>query len=310
MKIALPSDYRDSLASLPASVQAHWYKTLDEALEAVVGADAMWYHLDPREAPRVLAAGPALRWLSTVGAGMDRWPLEVLRERGMLVSNGAGLASVPIAEYTVALMLAVGRGLETILNANRRGEWDPKGPGDRELNGSRALVVGYGHIGQAIAERLRPFGVEVTGVRRRPDGASGVIGAEAWQARLGEFDWVILANPLTAQTRHQLGAAEIAAMKPGAWVVNIARGELIDDAALIPALRSGHVGGAVLDAFATEPLPPDHEFWRLENVIVTPHISWKSSRSRRRAADLFLANLDSFLRGEPLSNLVDLEAGY
>jgi phosphoglycerate dehydrogenase-like enzyme len=310
VKIAIPADYREHLAALPADVEPAWYSSLDEAVEAVPGAVAMWYHVDPREAARVLAAGSGLRWLSSVGAGMDRWPLDVLRGRDLVVTNGAGLASIPIAEYTVACMLAAGRGLEAILTANRKGEWDSKGPGDRELNGTKALILGYGHIGQAIAERLRPFGVDVTGVRRRPDGMPGVIGSAQWRDRLQEFDWIILANPLTDETRHQLGGPEVAAMKRTAWIVNIARGGLIDDDALLPALREGRVGGAILDAFSVEPLPADSEYWRLENVIVTPHISWKSSRFKPRAATLFLANLDRFRRGERLTNIVDLDAGY
>ncbi len=310
MKILLPSDYRQYLTLLPEGVEAAWYTSLEEAVEAVPGAIAMWYHVDPREVGRILAAEPGLRWLSSVGAGMDRWPLDVLRARGVVVTNGAGLASIPIAEYTVACMLAVCRGIESILAANRRGEWDSKSPGDRELNGSQALIVGYGHIGQAIAQRLRPFGVEVTGVRRRPDGTPGVIAADQWRARLHEFDWVILANPLTDETRHQISGGEVAGMKPDAWIVNIARGALIDDDALLPALREGRIGGAILDAFTVEPLPADSEYWRLENVIVTPHISWKSGHFKPRAAALFLANLDRFRRGEKPANVVDLDAGY
>jgi len=311
VKIALPSDYAEHLAALPPGVEPAWYRSVEELVEAVADAEAAWYHVDPREAGRILEAGPGLRWLSSVGAGMDRWPLELLRERrDLVVTNGAGLAAIPIAEYTIACMLAVGRGMESILAANRRGEWDSKSPGDTELKGTRALIVGYGNIGRAIAERLRPFGVAVTGVRRRADGSPGVIGSDAWRERLGEFDWVILANPLTAETLRQIGPAEVAALKPGAWLVNVARGGLIDDDALLPALREGRVGGAVLDAFAVEPLPPDHEYWRLENVIVTPHISWKSSRAKARAAALFLSNLNCFVRGEKLANVVDLDTGY
>lgn len=310
MKIALPTYARDVLGSLPPQIEAHWYSSLEEAKAAVADAAAIWYHVDPQDVAAILEAGPQLRWISSIGAGMDRWPLEVLRGRPIVVTNGAGIHAIPIAEYTVACMLAVGRGLEAILTANRKGEWDADGPGDRELNGTRALIVGYGHIGQAIAERLRPFGVAVTGVRRHPQTTPGSIGSDQWRERLGEFDWVILANPLTKETRHQVGPAEVLAMKPGAWIVNIARGGLIDDAALLPALRSGRLGGAILDAFTVEPLPPDSEYWSLENVIVTPHISWKTSRSRQRAAEMFLANLDRFRRGEPLLNVVDIEAGY
>ena len=310
MKIAVPSEMREFLDDLSTAVEVSWYATKEEALEAVRGAEAIWYHLDPAAAVEILDVEPGLRWLSTIGAGMDRWPLDELRSRPITVTNGAGLAAIPIAEYTVGTMLAAGRDLRAIFAAQARSHWDPSVAGSRELHGRRALIVGYGSIGRAIGERLRGFGVEVVGARRLPDGTPGVIGADQWRARIGEFDWVILASPLTAQTRHQLGATEIAAMKPGAWIVNVARGALIDDAALLPALRDGLIGGAILDAFETEPLPAQSEYWTLPNVIVTPHVSWKTTRARRRAAQLFTANLERYLGGQPMLNIVDLAAGY
>lgn len=310
VKIAFPTAYRELLGDLPADVDPAWYGSLDELEVAVVGAVAIWYHLDPRSIERVLDSEPGLRWISYANTGMDSWPFDAIRGRDLLITNAAGLAAIPIAEYTITCMLAAGRGLAAILTANRRGEWDSESAGDRELNETSALIVGYGKIGQAIGSRLRAFGVDVTGARRHPDGTPGVIGPNQWQDRLGEFDWIILTNPLTPATRHQIGGPEVAAMKPGAWIVNIARGGLIDDDALLPALRSGRVGGAILDAFTVEPLPADSEYWRLENVIVTPHISWKSSRFRQRATAMFLANLERFRRGETLTNIVDLDAGY
>jgi phosphoglycerate dehydrogenase-like enzyme len=180
----------------------------------------------------------------------------------------------------------------------------------KELNGKRALVYGYGGIGRAIAERLRPFGVSVTGVRRRPGGEAGVIAVEDWEARLPDTDLLILSVPLTGATRALVGKDQLARLPKGAWIANIARGALIDHDALIAALRSGHLGGAYLDVTDPEPLPPESELWSLPDVIITPHASWATEHLMERAAEIFVANFDRYLRGEPLRNVVDIEAGY
>ena len=149
----------------------------------------------------------------------------------------------------------------------------------------------------------------MVGARRHP-AAVGEIGAGAWRDRLGEFDWVILASPLTESTRAQVGAAELAAMKPTAVLVNIARGGLIDETALAGALREGSIAGAYLDVTSEEPLPSESPLWTLPNLVLTPHSSWASQRVMARAADLFLDNLDRFRAGRPLRNVVDLQEGY
>ena len=150
----------------------------------------------------------------------------------------------------------------------------------------------------------------MTGVRRHPSDEPGVIATSDWEARLPETDLLILSVPLTAGTRALVGEPQLAALPEGAWVVNIARGNLIDEAALISALKSGHLGGAYLDVTQTEPLPPETELWSLPNVILTPHSSWASNEIRNRVAVIFLDNLDRYRRKEPLRNVVDLRAGY
>jgi phosphoglycerate dehydrogenase-like enzyme len=172
------------------------------------------------------------------------------------------------------------------------------------------LILGYGSIGREIAERLRPFGVSITGVRRSADGEPGVIGPDDWRPRLAEFDWVIVTTPLTAATRHLVGAAEIAAMRPTARLVNMARGGIVDEHALAEALRGGRLGGAYLDVTEQEPLPAESELWEVPDLILTPHSSGMSHRSDERAAARFLANLARYRAGEPLQDLVDLELGY
>jgi phosphoglycerate dehydrogenase-like enzyme len=208
------------------------------------------------------------------------------------------------------VLLAGLKGLPEMVRAQDRREWLKSPPTLGEMRGKRALVYGYGGIGRAIADRLRPFGVLVTGVRRNPGGEPGVIAAEDWEARLPETDILILSVPLTGATTALVGTTQLAALSKGAWVANIARGGLIDQAALVAALKSGHLGGAYLDVTDPEPPPPESELWSLPNVILTPHASWATEHLMERAAEIFIDNFSRYLRGADLRNVVDMSAGY
>jgi phosphoglycerate dehydrogenase-like enzyme len=213
----------------------------------------MWRTAEIEEA---LRAGDQLRWVSYHGVGVDSFPLDLFRESWLQLTSGRGLHATPIAEYVVMAVLAAAKGLPALLQAQARAEWLTRPPAARDLTGSSALVIGYGQIGQAVASRLRAFDVNVTGVRRHGfAGDPDVIGPDAWRARLVDFDWIVLSAPLTDQTRHLIGQTELAAMRPGAWIFNVARGSIIDHAALEAALRGQQIGGAYLDLTDREPLP-------------------------------------------------------
>jgi phosphoglycerate dehydrogenase-like enzyme len=234
------------------------------------------------------------------------------RERGVTLTNGAGLYAIPIAEHVVMCMLAARLNLLGLMRAQAAATWAPEMESDQELNGSVALILGYGALGRAVGERVRALGVTVLGARRRADllREDGVSSGDTWREQLPRADFVVLALPATRETRGIVGEHELGAMKAGAWLINVARGSLVDEAALLAALTSGHLGGAALDAFQQEPLPPEHPFWALPNVILSPHSSWRSSRLLEREVALFGDNLRRFIDGEPLQNVVDLEAGY
>jgi phosphoglycerate dehydrogenase-like enzyme len=310
LKIVLPELARAHLADLDGDVETAWYENADGCLANVGGAEVVWFHLRPRRLERVLDAGRAVRWLTTLATGLDRWPFELVRERGLLVTNGAGLGAIPISEYVVMGLLAGLKGLPQLVRAQGERTWLRSPPALGELYGKRALIYGYGHIGRAIGERLRPFGVSVTGVRRHPGGDPDVVDDRSWQSRLSETDLLILAVPLTSATRGLVGEAQLSALPDGAWVANIARGGLVDEPALIRALESGRLGGAYLDVTATEPLPADSPLWSMANVLITPHSSWATDRIMGRAADLFRDNLARYRSGQALRNVVDLAAGY
>lgn len=312
MRAVLPALARPLLEPrLPPELEVTWFASPTEANAGIADAEIAWVDMQPTMlvADAIRHGGPKLRWVSTIYAGLDAFPLDLMRKRGVTLTNGVGVNAVAVAEYAVMGVLAAAKRFDEVVRAQRRREWLADAPGKVELPDTRALVVGYGAIGRLIGERLRAFGVEVTGVTR--SGSGGTLRPDAWRARLAEFDWVVLAAPSTDETKAMVGAAELAAMKPSAWLVNIARGDMVDDVALVAALRSGGIGGAFLDPTEPEPLPPEHPLWTAPNCMVTMHLSGRSQSGMfRRAAALFLNNLAAYRDGRPMRNVADLARGY
>lgn len=312
MKAVLPAPARPLLEPrLPADLEVAWFASPREAAAGIADADIAWVDMQPTSlvAEAVQAGGANLRWVSTIYAGLDAFPLAWLRDRGVIVTNGVGINAIAVAEYAFMGVLAAAKRFDEVVRAQGRREWPADAPGKVELFGTKALVIGYGAIGRLIGDRLAAFGVEVTGVTR--SGADGTLTPDAWRDRLPGFDWVILAAPSTAETRAMIGAAEFARFKPGAWLVNIARGDMIEEQSLLAALRSGAIGGAFLDPTDPEPLPPEHPLWTAPDCMLTMHLSGRSqTKMFGRAAELFLHNLDAFRAGRPMKNVADLDAGY
>ena len=275
MKVAAPARFRGEWTShLPTNVQVVWYDDTEDAVAAVRDAEIAWVSFGDRAAIlHLMAAGPALRWLFTQAAGIESFPIDELNRRGIRLTNGAGISAIPVAEFAILGMLALAKNFAAYLRAQDRHEWLTVPPGFVELAGSRALVVGFGGVGRAVASRLRTLEVSVVGVRRNPAGEAEVIGPDAWHDRLADFDWIILSAPLTGETRFLIDRAELARMKPTARVVNLGRGGLINEEALIDALESGWIAGAYLDVTDPEPVPPSSRIWRAPHTIVTAHLS-------------------------------------
>jgi phosphoglycerate dehydrogenase-like enzyme len=262
----------------------------------------------------LVARTPKLRWVHSASAGVDRVSTAAVRERQLVVTNARGVFSRPIAEYVVMMALAISRRLPQLLELQRERTWQPlRG---RELSELTVGIVGYGSIGEEVARLLAPFGCRVIATRRHPDRGAGeaptveLYGLDELREVLRESDIVVIAAPLTDETAGMIGAEQLAEMREDAWLINIARGRLIDELALRRALESGWIGGAVLDVFSEEPLSPESPLYRTPNVIITPHTSWASDRVIERTVDLFIDNLKRDRSGEPLRNVVDLEAGY
>jgi phosphoglycerate dehydrogenase-like enzyme len=295
---------------LPGNLDVRWFMNHEEARAAVAEAEIGWFDMyDQQAMAETLRAATKLKWLNSIYAGLDFLPMDVLIERNIIVTNGAGINAVTIAEYVVMGMLTIAKGYREVVRAQERREWLFDSPGKRELAGSKALLLGYGAIGKLIQPRLEAFDIEVSVVRR--SGGEGVLRPDEWRARLGEFDWIILAVPATPETEGMIGAGELAAMKADAVIVNIARGSVIDQSALVEALENKAIGGAFLDVTTPEPLPADHPLWGRDNAHITMHLSGRAQdKMFQRSADRFLDNLGRYLRGEPVAPVFDPRLGY
>lgn len=263
---------------------------------------------------RVLAAAPQIRWLHTPSAGVDGLLIPQVLEHNLVMTNSAGAHAVPIAEFVIMFILGHVKRVRELVALTPENTWEigEDMPLD-ELPGKTLLILGLGQIGRETANRAAAFGMRVVASRRHPmavEGIAQVVGEGEWRTLLPEADYVVISAPLTDATRGMVDAAAFDRMKPSAYVINVARGEIIDNDALLAALHSGRIGGAALDALPEEPLPADHPLWRAPGVWITPHISWSSPQTMPRAVALFLENLRRYRAGEPLLNVVDKTAGY
>lgn len=311
MKAVLPALARPMLEPhLPAGLDVVWFASPPDANMMITDAEIAWVDMQPTSlTAEAIRHGERLKWVSTIYAGLDAFPLDLMRERGTMLTNGVGINALAVAEYAVLGILAAAKRFDEVVRAHDRHEWPKDAPGKVELFETSALIVGMGAIGKLIGERLEGFGVDVTGVTR--SGRDGTLTPDQWQERLGQFDWVVLAAPSTDETKAMVGAAELAAMKPSAWLINIARGDMIEERALLDALHSRAIAGAFLDPTNPEPLPADHPLWSAPNCMITMHLSGRSqTKMFPRAAALFLRNLNAFVNERPLENVVDLALGY
>lgn len=287
--------------------------TVAELADALAGADALlaWEF----RTPTIATAGPAagkLRWIHAASAGVDRILTDDVVAGDVVVTNSRGVFEVAIAEYVLGLVLTFAKDLHGTWERQREHRWEHR---DTEsVAGRSALIVGVGPIGRATARLLAAVGMQVRGVGRRartddPDFGS-VAAADDLHRLLPAADYVVLAAPLTPDTRGMIDAAALAAMKPSGRLINVGRGALVVEADLIAALGAGRLAGAALDVFENEPLEPDSPWWEVPGVVVSPHMSADADGWRDALVDVFLDNLQRWLDGRPLRNVVDKRAGH
>ena len=334
---------------LAAALPDGWMLTVIEEETSGAGDGASRVHPKVVEAVRdaeiyfcygipgaLLEAGPGLEWVHSGAAGVAKSLTPEMLASSVVFTNSAKVHGAPIAETVIAMILHFGRGLDFAVEGKRRGEWwqDPFYAPDtpmRELAGSTVGIVGFGGIGREVARRVVSLGARVIALRRRASSPAAEVlepvqgggslasfvevvhGDDGLEALLTRSDVVVVSTPETPDTRGLIGAAQIARMKRGAILVNVARGRIVDEAALAAALAERRLRGAALDVFGEEPLPVDDPFWKLDNVLITPHVSGVTSGFWRRETDLILRNLRRHLTGAPVSaweNVVDKHAGY
>jgi phosphoglycerate dehydrogenase-like enzyme len=310
--------YEPSLLPTPRYAADH-YNTIQRSpdgerrwRELLARADVLFDfdhgHLDdlPTVAPRV-------RWVQATSAGIG----QLLRRTGLdrsdiVFTTASGVHAVPLAEFAALAMLYFAKQVPRLLLHQREHRWERFA--GRELRGSTVAIVGLGKIGMEVARVSRALGLSVTGTRRGgplPDAAVDVQRPPTeLRELLADADYVVIAVPHTAETEGLIGAAELSVMRRGAVLVNIGRGKVVDEPALIAALRSGQLGGAALDVFAQEPLPPESPLWDMPNVLVNPHSASTADSENAKLTDLFCENLLRYVAGQPLLNVFDRERGY
>lgn len=240
---------------------------------------------------------PHLRWIHALAAGVDTFPFDELRKRDVIVTNSRGIYADGLAEFVIAAMMWFAKDLSRLARNQAGHRWEPYAV--QRLEGRTAGVIGFGGTGKAVARRAEALGMRiVVSSRRAADPAAF------------EADYVVLCVPLTDETRGLMSAERIAKMASHSVLINVSRGEVVDEEALVEALRARRIRGAALDVFTSEPLPPGHPLWSLENVLISPHTADRTEDSHDRAMRFFLRNLERFRRGEPLENVVDKMLGY
>jgi len=254
------------------------------------------------------------RWIHSLWTGVDNVLCPEVLASPLPLTNGRGVFRRPLAEWTIGAMLYFAYRMRRMVRQQQAGVWEAFTT--EEIQGKTLGIIGYGGIGSTAAELARPFGMRIVALRRRPElfGQDSLVDESFAPAKLSQMlaasDYVLLATPLTDDTRGMIGAAQIAAMKPTSVLINVGRGAVVDEAALIKALEDGKIRGAALDVFAVEPLPAGHPFYRMENVLLSPHTADHVQDFIHLAVESFLENLKRFQTGQPLMNLVDKHAGY
>jgi phosphoglycerate dehydrogenase-like enzyme len=260
---------------------------------------------------KILDQAPKLRWLQVSSAGVNQLPLKSLEERGILLTNVRGMHGDCISEYVLAMMFALNRQLPKTLEYQKMSQWHKMG--QSMLKGKTLGIIGLGGIGQILANKAAFLGMEVIGLRnsKKPaENVSRMYSNEDLLTFMAQSDYVAVCCPLTPETTGLVSKEAIAAMKPTASLINIARGQVIDEPALIEALQNKKIASAALDVFWKEPLPETSPLWALDNLILTPHVAGDMIDYTERAADIFVSNLERYLKKQTLQGLVDYRLGY
>ncbi len=300
----------ERLRSVSPEVEVIVAKTREDAVTKVADADAVYG--GGQLAREIFLAGRKLRWVQIRGAGVEASLYPEMIESDVILTNTSGAYDVPIADHVFAMILCLARGLNVFIRHQIEGVW--KGVPVLELAGQTILVIGLGSIGMAVAQRAHGFEMRVLAVDvmevEKPEYVEKVEKPEKLHELLPEADFIAICCPLTQKTQGLIGEAEFQKMKPTAYIINPARGKIIDESVMIRALSENRIAGAGLDVFEKEPLPADSPLWKMPNVIITTHTAGGSPFTVERITEIVCENLRRFSAGEPLVNVVDKETGF
>ena len=304
------ADLEPLVSKLPAELVP--YDAHGEPALPAPGASVLFrWWLTPEEGDSVLDRHPSIRWVHSGSAGIDHILTPLFLARAPQLTNSAGVHAPSIAEWVVGAMLSVLKDLPAMSAAQEKREFEKVQRA--ELTGQKVVFIGAGQIATEIAQRLAPFGVRLAALRasgRSHETIPSIIPFARLREEVADADWLIITAPLTKQTAGVIDRPLLEALPSRARVINVSRGELLDEDALAELIGRGKLTGAILDVFREEPLPPDHPFWTLPGVLVFPHTTWRSPQVKERQLQLFADNLRRFIAGEPLRNVVDPKRGY
>ena len=303
------------LDALPSSVNVVVSNQVALLRESVQEADVILNGIPDGHLLRdIFTHATRLRWVHSLSDGVEKILFPELVASPAILTNARGVFKRSLAEFVIGAVLYFAKDFRRLIRSQQAGVWQQFEM--EEAHGKVMGIVGYGETGQACAERARPLGMKILGLRRRPELSRGdpwleaVLGPNGLHSLLAQSDYVVLAAPDTPQTRRLIGKAEFAVMKASAVLINVGRGSSVDETAMIDALEQGRLRGAALDVYETAPLPSGHPFYRLENVLLSPHCADHTPGFYERDMEFFIQNLQRFLNGEPLRNVVDKQAGY
>ena len=303
------------LDTLPASVNVVVSIQAAVLRESVQEADVILNGIPDGHLLRdIFTHATRLRWVHSLSDGVEKILFPELVASPAILTNARGVFKQSLAEFVIGAVLYFAKDFRRLIRSQQAGIWQQFEM--EEAQGKAMGIVGYGETGRACAERARPLGMKILGLRRRPELSRGdpwleaVLGPDGLHGLLAQSDYVVLAAPDTPQTRRLIGKVEFAVMKASAVLINVGRGSSVDETAMIDALEQGRIRGAALDVYETAPLPFGHPFYRLENVLLSPHCADHTPGFYELDMEFFMQNLQRFLNGEPLKNVVDKEAGY
>ncbi|WNF36707.1 D-2-hydroxyacid dehydrogenase [Bacillaceae bacterium IKA-2] len=308
----LKTEQKENLINNYPDLRFHFFKNIEEASEDLLDADILITYGEDLTT-EIIKKVECLKWIMVISAGLDKMPFQIIKKKGILVTNAKGIHKIPMAEYTIAMILQVARQAKKVIENEQSHIWDRR-VSMTELSGKTLGILGAGAIGAQIATYARVFNMKIIGFNRsgrRVEGFDEIVTKETLDKLLMKSDFIVSVLPSTAETVGILNKHTFKLMKKSATFINIGRGKNVVEEDLIVALKSGEISHAVLDVFGQEPLPQEHAFWEMNNVTVTPHISGISAKYLPRAIEIFETNLKVFLDGgKDYLNIVDLDKGY